>query len=303
MTAFPSPSIAVLMATFNGIDFIESQVDSVLRQQGVRVRLLVADDGSDDGTREWLEELALRDERVTLIDDGVGGNAPRNFLRLALHAPLEDADAVAFVDQDDIWFDDKLSKQWVMLDEVDAVSSDVFAFYPDQPAVMIRKTQPQRRFDYVCESGGPGCTFLLRRDAFDRVTDAVRAHELLPEIPAHDWLFYAVARALGLRWRIDPEPTMSYRQHGQNVLGANVGLRHGLARGRKLLNGSFRQQCATIARICADVSGDPELEQIAQSLAHKCRSNNLHLARIAPQLRRRPRDRAILQTLLATGFF
>ena len=292
------------MATYNGLDFIEQQVDSILRQRGVDVRLFIADDDSTDGTREWVHQLAKREPRVTLVSEGVGGSAPKNFLRIATHAPLADADAVAFVDQDDIWFDDKLTRQWSQLAEADAVSSNVLAFFADRKAILIDKAQPQRRYDFVCESAGPGCTFLLRRAAFDQIMAAISDHILLPKAPAHDWLFYAAARVLGLNWHIDAAPTMAYRQHQENVLGANIGAVHALNRARHLLNGSFREQCRMVARICSDIAAhDTELARIAQALEVKSVSSTRTLTAAAPHLRRRGRDRAVLMTLIASGLF
>lgn len=277
---------------------------SILQQRDVDVRLFTSDDASTDGTKEWMAALAEQDDRVTVISDGEGGSAPRNFMRLAMHADLADADAVGFVDQDDIWLPDKLARQWRSLQRVDAVSSDVVAFFPDRPNQTIRKSQPQRRFDYLCESGGPGCTFLLRRAAFDAVIEAVRDHPLLPHIPAHDWLMYASTRALGLSWFIDPQPTMAYRQHERNVIGANVGVTHAAKRAKRLMSGEFREQCTVIATIASDAApDDEELAEIAHAFATPSRASNLLLARKSSELRRRPRDRRILQALITSGLF
>ena len=292
------------MATHNGREFIEAQVMSILQQQNVEILLFTSDDDSTDGTGEWMEAFAKRDDRVTIIRDGRGGTAPRNFLRLALHADLADADAVGFVDQDDIWLPNKLARQWASLQRVDAVSSDVIAFYQDRPSQVIRKSQPLRRFDYLCESGGPGCTFLLRREAFDHVIASVRDHPLLPHAPAHDWLVYAVARALGYSWFIDPEPTMAYRQHDSNVIGANIGISHARKRAKRLFSGEFRSQCTTIARLAADAATDDSvLAELSEAFARPSRASNMTLTRLSGELRRRPRDRRILQVLIAAGLF
>lgn len=303
-----APKIAILMATYNGGSHLQAQVESVLAQERVDVRLFIADDGSSDGTAEYVATLAARDPRVTLVTAGSGGSAPKNFLRLATESRLGDAQAVGFVDQDDIWFANKLETQWELLQQSEAVSSDVLAMFPDRDPVPLIKSQPQRQFDYLFESAGPGCTFLLRRDAFDRITDAVRAHPLLPEVAAHDWLFYAVARVLGISWHIDDEPTMMYRQHDENVTGANMGLTPRVKRFKQLTNGEFREQCTVTAQIALDVAPDDfadvqELAEISTALKARGRKANLVLARHSKQFRRRARDRIILRSLIATGAF
>ena len=52
------PKCVVLMASYNGIPFISEQIDSILSQAEVDVRLFVRDDGSSDGTRDLLQRYA-----------------------------------------------------------------------------------------------------------------------------------------------------------------------------------------------------------------------------------------------------
>ena len=49
--------ITVLMATYQGRQYLEQQLDTILAQT-VPVKILISDDGSDDGTREMLDNYA-----------------------------------------------------------------------------------------------------------------------------------------------------------------------------------------------------------------------------------------------------
>lgn len=49
-------SILVLMSTYNGEKYIEQQIDSILKQQLVKVYLFIRDDGSSDKTIEIIEK-------------------------------------------------------------------------------------------------------------------------------------------------------------------------------------------------------------------------------------------------------
>ena len=118
------PVVHVAMATFNGRRWIEAQVRSIFRQEDVDVRLVVSDDGSTDGTLEWLQGLAQRDSRVTVLpprkgESGVG----ENFLYAFVNASPTSGEYVAFSDQDDLWRPDKLKRQVALINElgVDAV--------------------------------------------------------------------------------------------------------------------------------------------------------------------------------------
>lgn len=77
------PKIAVLLAAYNGMQWIEEQVASILGQQAVDVTIHISVDLSDDGTEEWCEELAAANGRVILLARaGRFGGAARNFFRL-----------------------------------------------------------------------------------------------------------------------------------------------------------------------------------------------------------------------------
>jgi glycosyltransferase involved in cell wall biosynthesis len=69
------PSVQILLATYNGERFLQEQLDSLFAQTGQDFEILVADDGSDDGTLGLLEASAARHPgRVRILfRDRVGG--------------------------------------------------------------------------------------------------------------------------------------------------------------------------------------------------------------------------------------
>ncbi|WP_405217574.1 glycosyltransferase [Agrococcus sp. Ld7] len=301
--------VLVLLATHNGARYLREQLDSILGQQGVAVRVVASDDGSTDATPSLLADAAA-DPRVSVLPPGRFGTPQANFLRLLRDADLADADAVALADQDDIWHADKLARQLELLDRhaVDATSSNVTAFWerPDgsRRREVIDKAQPQRELDFLLESAGPGCTFLLRSTAFLSVRDVLTTHPLVdPSVP-HDWLIYAVTRALGLRWRIDATPTMDYRQHDRNATGANRGVRPALVRARRMASGAYRMQALAVARLTAAVATPalrPQLERIAPLFERSTFASRAALRRLVPELRRAPGERRLLHIALRLG--
>jgi rhamnosyltransferase len=76
----------------------------------------------------------------------------------------------------------------------------------------------------------------------------------LQSVSLHDWYCYAYARAHGYRWYIDPQPSMSYRQHESNQVGANKGLSSLLARYKAIRSGWWFNQVRLIAQLvgCSD---------------------------------------------------
>jgi len=293
MAQSPSRSVCVLLATHNGARFIEEQLASLRGQDGVDVLVVASDDHSRDATPELLAAYAAEGGMDILPRlPQPGGSAGRNFLRLIADCPRLDCDFYAFCDQDDVWLPHKLSHSIAMLDATrsDIYSSDVEAFWPDGRAAVIRKSQPQVRFDHMLEAAGPGCTYLLRRDVFLALRNWVRANYAeLQTVRVHDWLIYAWARLRGLRWFIDPAVTMRYRQHANNEAGANVGWRHAKRRMSQLLDGSFRRDAIKIAEVLQDES------VFTQRLRRLRARDRLALALRAGQARRKGADRWIIR--------
>lgn len=298
----------MLLATYNGMRWLPEQLASILAQEGVRVRVVALDDESSDGTRDWLVEQSRNDARLTVLPSmGASGSSAANFYRLiSLVAPPADG-YLAFSDQDDVWLPGKLARHVELLrsGSHDGISSSVTAFSPDGARRVIRKDYPQRRFDYLTESPGPGCTFVLTPRMAALVAEQLADDESPARDAAHhDSLIYALARGRGWSWHIDGATTLDYRQHDSNVMGANTGLGAALARLRLIRQHWHRTQAIIHARSAlrvaapADAAGIEEMLGLLEGRGIRAR---WALAARASQLRRRPRDRAIIGTLIATG--
>lgn len=301
------PRVAVLLATHNGRRWLPQQLASILGQTGVSVRVVAMDDASTDGTSEWLAEHAALDPRLTVIPDGPGGGgAAANFARIIRQADLHDGELVALSDQDDVWVPGKLERHSKLLRDhgVDGVSSNVTSFSPDGRRRLIRKSFPQRRFDYLLESPGPGSTFLMTPRLVAVVRDVLANQPLAASVDYHDWLIYAVARASGLQWHIDSASTVDYRQHDDNAMGANIGARPALSRLALIRRHWHREQATLLARIGMSVAGASVHESLEHVLGLLERGGSrLQLAGLAGELRRRPRDQRIIALLIILGIW
>ena len=253
------PKVAVLLAAYNGIRWIEEQVTSILAQSGVEVTVYISVDPSTDGTEAWCATLATNLSNVILLPPaGRFGGASRNFFRLIRDVDIDNFEFFAFADQDDIWYADKLLRAVSRLEQqqADAYSSNVIAFWSDGKSRLLDKAQPQVAWDYLFEAAGPGCTYVLSKRLLDSIRLSVLVNwNALQSVSLHDWFFYAYARSHGYKWHIDPVPSMGYRQHDQNQVGANTGLRSLVARYKTINNGWWFGQIQLIARLVgSDVS-------------------------------------------------
>ena len=283
------PRFAVCMAAFNGMAFVADQIHSILAQQEVALQLFINVDRSTDGTEELLAGWAASEPRITLLPLGNHFGSPgRNFYRLLRDVNLMEFDYLSFADQDDLWHPDKLWRAHCLIKKLDAAaySSNFTAFWPSGKTCLVNKASPQRKWDYVFESAGPGCTYVIQRSLAIPLQDLVRQGDRrLSAIDYHDWLTYAFARSRGCHWVIDPWSSMQYRQHANNQIGVNAGWRSFWLRAMKILSGYGFEQ----SRLIAEVVGVSSVPVVQKGL-HGGRLGCLWLALQARHCRRRRLD-------------
>lgn len=286
----PEPNIAVLLAAYNGMQWIREQLDSIQAQQNVAVHIFISVDASTDGTGSWCEHYASQCTNVTLLPASEPcGGAAKNFFRLIRDVELERFELIALADQDDIWHEDKLHRAacYLAASNAHAYSSNVTAFWPDGTTRLLNKAQQQVRWDHYFEAAGPGCTYVLVNEFACFLQQRVRTDlQELQQVTLHDWYIYAIARTHGYTWYIDPVPGMSYRQHTNNQVGANIGVSALLARYHSIRSGWWFGQVQLIEKLAYARSPSvtrPEWRALQ-------RSHLLRLCLEARHCRRRRRD-------------
>lgn len=288
--AVSTPSVAVCLAAFNGVQYLQQQIDSIFEQTGVDVTLFVSVDRSTDGTEEWFRSLQSRNARVVLLPCGESfGGAARNFFRLLRDVDCSPFDYVAYADQDDVWLPGKLKRAADRLSDSGAVgySSDIVAFWESGRSRYIKKSYPQRRWDYLFESAGPGCTFVFTRTLAQDLQGLLRHQwQAVQDVGLHDWFTYAFARARGYAWVIDDYASLMYRQHGSNQVGVNAGLGAVVWRAKKVLNGWGLNQ----ARLIAELVG-VDRQDFVRLWIRGGRWSVMKLALQSTHCRRKPRER------------
>ncbi len=101
--------ISVVIPVHNRVQRIGSCVESVLSQELPAAEIIVVDDGSSDATTGALEPYLGR-VRLIRLKQNHGVSAARNRGSAAAHNPW-----IAFLDSDDLWYPDKLARQWDFL--------------------------------------------------------------------------------------------------------------------------------------------------------------------------------------------
>jgi rhamnosyltransferase len=246
-------NVVVLLAAYNGSKWLQEQIDSILNQINVNVTVFISIDESADDTLEMCMLLSKQYNNIIILPSiGRIGSAAKNFFRLIRDVDINNFDYVALADQDDIWNKDKLLKavNQLQINSLDAYSSNVTAFWPDGKQCLINKAQSQVKYDYMFESAGPGCTFVLTKNfAVDLKNFVINKQNYMDNIALHDWFIYALARSKNYKWYIDTKPSMLYRQHNNNVIGANVGIKSAMIRWGKIRQGWLIDQALLIAEV------------------------------------------------------
>ena len=91
---------AILMATYNGEQYVAEQIDSLLAQTDSDWTLYIHDDGSKDHTQEIISKYAETHDNIVVMDFPGGNGAKENFFKMMFSV---DADYYMLCDQDDVW--------------------------------------------------------------------------------------------------------------------------------------------------------------------------------------------------------
>lgn len=215
--------VTILLASYRGAAFIGAQLDSIAAQSFQHWRLIVSDDGSSDGTRDIVENFAAscRDGQVQLID-GPRRGATQNFLHLLSVAP---EGMIAFCDQDDVWFPDKLARAVGALaphrGPAHYAARTIIADAALTPMVESRHfPRPLGFRNALVQAIMAGNTSVFNAEAAAILQRCVRPAQAY-DIPSHDWWAYQVASGAGAALIHDVKPVLFYRQHAQSEMGRN----------------------------------------------------------------------------------
>ena len=100
------PAVSVIIPTHNRLNLLKIALNSVLEQTIDNIEIVIINDASCDGTKEFLKNLSYEKVRYINNESPLGGGAARN-----LGIKLATGKFIAFLDDDDTWMPDKLQKQ------------------------------------------------------------------------------------------------------------------------------------------------------------------------------------------------
>lgn len=214
--------VCVLLSTYNGEKYLKEQLDSLLWQENVDLQILARDDGSKDSTLKILEEYSKKDSRISYYKGKNVGPA-QSFFDLIIKSP--DADYYAFCDQDDVWDRDKLKIAVEFLEKEDNSRPNMYysnlrIVDQDLQYYRLSHSEPSvqsNKYSVLTEDMATGCTVVFNK------TTAKYVRSGSPEYCSmHDTWIYMICKFFG-KTIYDFDAHISYRQHGNNVVGTYLG--------------------------------------------------------------------------------
>lgn len=247
--------VAVLIAAFNGEKYLEIQLDSILSQKNVYLEIFISLDKSTDNSFGIINKfINMYPKQIYLISsDTTYGSPSLNFYNLIIANNIEfnNYDYICFSDQDDIWNKYHLSKSIAWLENgYDVTSCSMISFSSNHKynRKYLNKTGADSKYDFIFESGGAGCTYVIKINTFLVLRYYMIANfDSVKRIWSHDWFIFAFCRGAGFKWKIRKTPTVYYRQHNNNSVGANIGFNAIVKRLRLILNLWYKNE---IYEIC-----------------------------------------------------
>ena len=301
--------ISVALCTYNGANFIEEQLRSILEQRRLPHQIVISDDGSTDDTLDLIAALVAtlptshpgRSVSVEVLQNPTPLGVVQNFQKAVLSC---DGELVALCDQDDVWHPDR-------------IEAAVTNFERDNEVMLVHSDAR-----LVDESGSPigHSLFHALRITDDELTEVRRGDELaallrrnlvtgatamfrrsvvelavpFPEPWVHDEWLAVIAASIG-KGEIITAELVDYRQHSANQIGVSrLGLRGRISRVLEPRNGRNRyladraQVLVSRLELLGDSVRPDALVRAKEKLEHlrvRARFSKVPLLRLLPVLK------------------
>jgi glycosyltransferase involved in cell wall biosynthesis len=210
------PRVSILLTCYNHVGYLPACVEAVFAQTFTDFEVIAIDDGSKDGTREWLEACG-KPLRLIFNETNLGTYATLNVGLAAAQGEF-----VAVLNDDDLWAPEKLERQLALFDshpKIGLVHTD--GHFIDGEGKRMEGSPLGFEFPRT-ETGDVllsllyankiiASAALVRRECFEKLGGFNEAY-----FGSGDWeMWLRVAEAYEIGFV--PEPLTFYRVHGENA--------------------------------------------------------------------------------------
>lgn len=209
--------VSIAMATYNGAKYLNEQLISILSQTYPIFEINIVDDCSTDDTRNILKDYQKKYPIIKVYFNDFNVGVAKTFEKAI---SLCTGDYIALSDQDDYWELEKINVLVSKIGNNSLIHSN--ARIVDEKLNVISETfikdsrsyKYERWFDYVMQNNVTGCTALFSADILKKILPFPKSIILHDSyIAMHAFLLNGICYT--------KIPLVLYRQHGNNVHGAN----------------------------------------------------------------------------------
>lgn len=216
----------IALCTFRPhLGFLAEQIASIRAQTEPDFRCLIQDDGSERDVFEAIQGLVKGDRRFQVRRNPFRLGVYHNFEAALAEAPPE-AEFICYCDQDDLWQPHKLRRQAEVLadpgvalchSDLELIDADGQTLHPSCFAFEGRNVEDHSLPQLLFRNSVTGCTTAFRSSLLPWILPF--PHQGARPVFHHD-LWTALMATMAGRIVALREPLVRYRQHGQNVIGA-----------------------------------------------------------------------------------
>lgn len=208
----------ILLSTYNGEKHLREQLDSFINLNNFKdIKVLIRDDGSNDGTIAILKEYEEKYNFEIILGKNVG--LAKSMFELMARCDME-CEYFSFSDQDDVWLPNKLERAVKSLEKENPQKPVLYgcrSSLTDEKLNIFGNTATPKReisfYNAMIQNVIPGHTQVCNRTLINLIRTRYS-----DKIYMIDLWFYMVASSVG-KIVFDTECTTLYRQHKNNTLG------------------------------------------------------------------------------------
>ena len=214
--------LSIVMTTYNGIRYIEEQLESIVNQEREADEVLIFDDGSNDGTPEFIEKYIIKNKlnntwKVIVNEENKGWR--RNFVEGIWSST---GDLVFPCDQDDIWHKDKLKvMEDIMINnpQIKVLTTNVSNLYDnskrEQSSDQNEKLEKVSWIKHIFKVDAPGCVFCIRKEIVEKSKNYYNVEY------AHDDYFWKLGLFADGLYNYNKD-MIDYRRHDDSTFSVEV---------------------------------------------------------------------------------
>lgn len=214
--------LSIVMTTYNGMEYIKDQLDSLANQKRKAEEVLIFDDGSNDGTIEFIREYITSNKlnkawKIIVNKENKGWR--RNFVEGIWSST---GDIVFPCDQDDIWHEDKLeTMEKIMINnpQIKVLTTNVSNLYDNGN---IEKSSNQSGNlekisweKHIFRVDAPGCVYCIRRELVNKSKNYYRVEY------AHDDYFWKLGLFADGLYNYNKD-LIDYRRHDDSTFSVET---------------------------------------------------------------------------------